>query len=54
LKDKFTAVNNSSLQGTVKEAIEKKDLTEITKKAYYLDISGSALFSELFFENMVF
>ena len=54
LKDKFTAVNNSSLQGTVKEAIEKKDLTEITEKAYYLDISGSALFSELFFENMVF
>lgn len=54
LKDKFTAVNNSSLQGTIKEAIEKKDLTEITKKAYYLDISGSALFSELFFENMVF
>lgn len=54
LKDKFTAVNNSSLLGTVKQAIEERRLEEITETAYYLDISGSALFSELFFENMEF
>ena len=54
LEDKFKAVNNSSLLGTVKRAIENSSLEDITKKAYYLDISGNALFSELFFENMVF
>ena len=54
LQNKFTPVNNSSLLGTVKQAIETTDLSQITKKAYYLDISGSALFSELFFENMEF
>lgn len=54
LKAKCTPINNSSLLGTVKYAKEKNNLTELTKKASYLDLATDELFSELFIENMMF
>ncbi|MBE6631617.1 MAG: DUF4445 domain-containing protein [Ruminococcaceae bacterium] len=47
-------LNNSSLQGTVKYACESNRLEVYTENSTYVDLSGSADFSELFFENMSF
>lgn len=54
LADRFVPINNSSLLGTVKFTCEKNDLTEITEKAEFIDLGADNMFSELFFENMVF
>lgn len=54
LKDKFTSVNNSSLQGLIKVVSENKDLTKITENAKYIDLSQDEHFSQLFIENMAF
>jgi len=52
--DKLVPVNNSSLLGTVKYSIEKNDLAVFTQNSEYVDLSKDPMFSELFFENMVF
>jgi len=54
LLDKFVPVNNSSLLGTVKYAIERNELDVFTENAEYIDLSADPLFSELFFMNMEF
>ncbi len=54
LKAKCTAINNSSLLGTVKYASEKNNLVNLTKNAVYIDLAADSLFSELFIENMMF
>ena len=54
LSDKCRAVNNSSLLGTVKYAIEQNDLTCFVEKAEYIDLSTDKYFSELFIDNMNF
>lgn len=54
LKKKCTPINNSSLLGTVKYAIEQNDLTDFTEKAEYINLSSDKYFSDLFIENMMF
>lgn len=54
LTDRFVPINNSSLLGAVKFACEKNDLTEIIRKAEFIDLGTDDLFSELFFKNMSF
>ncbi len=52
--DKCISVNNSSLLGSIKYATEKNDLSEIIKKAEYVDLSLNKSFADLFIENMMF
>ncbi len=52
LTDKCTALNNSSLLGTVKYATEKNHLFK--NAITYIDLSASPAFSDLFIENMMF
>ncbi len=52
LTDKCTALNNSSLLGTVKYAAENNHLFK--NKITYVDLSASSDFSDLFIENMMF
>lgn len=54
LKDKCVPVNNSSLLGTVKYALEKNDLSVFTENAEYINLSADRYFSDLFMENMMF
>ncbi len=54
LKNKTVAINNSSLQGVIKYALEGNDLTSITQMITYVDLSSNPYFSELFMENMMF
>ena len=54
LADRFCPINNSSLLGTIKFACEGTPLEDITTKAEFIDIGADGLFSELFFENMMF
>lgn len=54
LKDKCTAINNSSLLGTVKYATENNPLDTICKNTCYIDLSCNRTFSELFINNMLF
>ena len=51
---KTTALNNSSLQGTVKYACEGGALEGFTDMVKYIDLSADPYFSELFMENMMF
>ncbi len=54
LKDKCIPINNSSLLGTIKYALEQNDLSVYTKNAEYIDLSTNSYFSDLFIENMEF
>ncbi len=54
LKGRCKSLGNSSLLGTVSFAASQTDLTAITKKAEYIDLSANPLFSELFISNMLF
>ncbi|MBE6608250.1 MAG: DUF4445 domain-containing protein [Ruminococcaceae bacterium] len=54
LKDRFSPINNSSLLGTVKFALEENDLSLISAYSKYIDLSANPIFSELFIENMFF
>lgn len=54
LKDKCTAVGNSSLLGTVKYACENNDLSIYLDNTRYVDLAADSVFSELFIENMMF
>ncbi len=48
------SINNSSLLGAVKYASEKYDLSYLTEKAEYIDLSEDEYFSDLFIKNMTF
>lgn len=52
LTDKCTALNNSSLLGTVKYAAENVQIS--TDNITYVDLSATPEFSDLFIENMMF
>jgi uncharacterized 2Fe-2S/4Fe-4S cluster protein (DUF4445 family) len=54
LKNKAYPINNSSLLGTVKFALEKVELGELLNKAEYVDLSLNSEFNDLFIENMEF
>ncbi len=54
LKHKCVAINNSSLQGTVKFAAEHNDLSLFVKNTEYVDLSDDLNFANLFVENMLF
>lgn len=51
---KCTAVNNSSLLGTVKFACERNDLYTYLAHLKYVDLAADPVFSALFIENMTF
>ncbi len=51
---KLVGINNSCLQGLVKYAVQKNDLSYFTKKAEYVDLAMDEYFQELFIENMMF
>ena len=48
------AINNSSLQGTVRYACEGTDLERFVELIRYVDLGSSQFFNELFIENMMF
>lgn len=54
LKDRCESINNSSLLGTVKYVFEENDLSSITEKSEYIDLSSDKYFSDLFIENIIF
>lgn len=54
LASKTVALNNSSLQGTVKFALEQNELEALTKMIKYVDLSSNKYFTDLFVENMMF
>ena len=54
LAAKTVALNNSSLQGTVRYALEQNDLREIVDMIKYIDLSANPYFSDLFINNMMF
>jgi len=54
LQDKCTALNNSSLLGTVRYACEGNDLSVYLKNAVYADLAADPIFAALFVENMLF
>ena len=53
-RDKCICVNNSSLLGSIKFPTENSDLTQIIKRAEYVDLSLNKDFADLFIENMMF
>ncbi len=53
-KDKIIVLNNSSLLGTLKHALEQSDLSVYLKNAEYIDLSINEFFSNLFINNMEF
>ena len=54
LAHKTVALNNSSLQGTVKYACEGGSPERFADMIKYVDLSANPYFSELFMENMMF
>ena len=54
LAHKTVALNNSSLQGTVKYACEGGSPERFADMIKYVDLSATPYFSELFMENMMF
>ena len=54
LKNKAIPINNSSLLGTVKFAIEGDKLNKYIEKAEYLDLALNSEFNDLFVENIDF
>ena len=54
LREKCIAINNSSLLGTVKFAVQNNDLSSIINNSSYVDLSSETDFSDLFINNMFF
>ncbi len=54
LKEKYVAVNNSSLLGTAKFACENNDLSVYIENSKYIDLSATSMFTDLFIESMMF
>lgn len=53
-REKCKTINNSSLLGTLKYAVENNDLSAITQNSRYADLSSDPYFSDIFIENMMF
>lgn len=53
-KERVIPLGNSSLEGTVKYALEGNNLEKICQNAEYVDLSQTEEFSQLFIENMSF
>ena len=51
---KIQAVNNSYLQGLIKYAQGKDDLSAFLKNAEYVDLAKDEYFQDLYIENMMF
>lgn len=54
IKNRISCLDNSSLDGSVKYANEKNDLTVYTKNTVYADLSSDSMFAKKFIENMHF
>lgn len=54
LKEKCIAVGNSGLLGSVCYALGQNDLSAYTENTVYVDLAASAVFSDLFVQNMMF
>ena len=54
LKEKYRAVYNSSLLGTIKYACQPTDLTLHSQNATYIDLSCNTMFSQWFVDHMMF
>ncbi len=54
LKNACVSLGNSSLLGAIKSVFEGSELSEITDKAEYVELSGEAVFSEMFIDSMGF
>lgn len=54
LAHKTAALNNSSLQGTIRYACNGGDLSRFCERIRYVDLSSNAYFSDLFVKNMMF
>ena len=52
--EKYKAVNNTSLLGTIDYALNKTDLNALVRDAVYTDLAEENEFSELFIDNMHF
>ncbi len=54
LQSSCKTINNSSLLGTVRYACEHNDISALTEKSTYIDLSADPTFADLFIENMMF
>ncbi len=54
LANKTVALNNSSLQGTIKYACNGGDIERFTKMIKYIDLSSNGYFADMFVQNMMF
>lgn len=54
LKEKCIPLKNSCLQGLMAFSCSDKSLTELTKKAEYIDLANNTAFSDSFINNMFF
>ena len=54
LSFKTVALNNSSLLGTVKYAINQESVDKFRENIEYIDLSSDSYFAEAFVENMIF
>ena len=54
LKERCIALNNSSLLGSIKYALNKNDLKVFTENTQYADLSQNPSFTEKFMDNMYF
>lgn len=51
---KYKAINNSSLAGTIRYALNRNDLNDLIKNARYIDLASEKEFSGLFIDNIMF
>ena len=54
LISKIVPINNSSLLGTIKYALEGGNLEHLIDKTNYIDLTQDEYFNDLFIENMMF
>ena len=54
LSNKIVSINNSSLLGTIKYALEGGNLEHLIDKTNYIDLTQDEYFNNLFIENMIF
>ena len=54
LANKTVALNNSSLQGTIKYACNGGDVERFTKMIKYIDLSSNGYFADMFVQNIMF
>ncbi len=54
LSDRCYSIGNSSLFGAIQSVFENSELSDITSKASYVDLSRDTVFADLFIKNMRF